>query len=172
MRIASLISFTVSIALASALSVVGHAQTPLNAAAPVASAVSATPDYHPSMGDLMTMAIQPRHIKLGLAGKARNWDYAAYEISELRNAFARIGRTIPVYQNADTLTLISTFTDAPLAAVKLALDARDESRFERAYRELTQACNACHASQNHAAVVIRVPESAMYPDQDFRAPSH
>ena len=56
------------------------------------------PDYHPSFGDLMTMAVQPRHIKLGMAGKARNWDYAAYESSELRNAFGRIGRTIPAYR--------------------------------------------------------------------------
>ncbi len=32
-----------------------------------------TPDYHPSMGDLMTMAIQPRHTKLGLAGQHKNW---------------------------------------------------------------------------------------------------
>src|ERR1700744_99565 len=67
-------------------------------AAPFAQARAAQPDYHPSFGDLMTSAVQPRHIKLGIAGKARNWDYAAYEASELRNAFGRIGRTIPVYR--------------------------------------------------------------------------
>ena len=33
---------------------------------------TATADYHPSMGDLMTMAVQPRHIKLGLAGQQKN----------------------------------------------------------------------------------------------------
>ena len=54
-------------------------------------------DYHPSFADLMTMAVQPRHIKLGIAGKARNWDYVAYEARELRNAFTRVGRTIPVF---------------------------------------------------------------------------
>jgi hypothetical protein len=171
MKITSFISFTLGMTLASALGNLGHAQTASSAAAPVSSP-SATPDYHPSMGDLMTMAIQPRHIKLGLAGKARNWNYATYELSELRNAFARIGRTIPVYQNADTVALISTLTDAPLAALKIAIDAREESQFASAYRQLTQACNACHVSQNHAAVVIRVPVSSMYPDQDLQAPSH
>ena len=47
-----------------------------------APAQPAPPDYHPSLGDLMTMAVQPRHIKLGLAGRARNWTYLAYEAGE------------------------------------------------------------------------------------------
>lgn len=51
------------------------------------------PDYHPSMGDLMTMAVQPRHIKLGLAGKYQNWIYAKYELGELRNGFTRVDHT-------------------------------------------------------------------------------
>ena len=63
-------------------------------------AAAPTPDYHPSFGDLMTMAVQPRHIKLGIAGAAGNWAYAAYEVSELKNAFARIARTIPSYNGA------------------------------------------------------------------------
>jgi len=68
------------------------------------------PDYHPSMGDLMTMAVQPRHIKLALAGREKNWKYAEYELSELRNAFTRIGRTIPVYRTADVPALIGALT--------------------------------------------------------------
>ena len=32
-----------------------------------------------ALGDLMTAFVQPRHIKLGLAGTERNWPYAAYE---------------------------------------------------------------------------------------------
>src|SRR4029077_3507929 len=73
------------------------------------------PEYHPSMGDLMTMAIQPRHTKLGIAGRQKNWGYAAYELSELRNAFARVGRTIPIYRTTDTAALIDGMTREPLA---------------------------------------------------------
>jgi hypothetical protein len=62
----------------------GSAQTPPVNSAPSAPAATPTPDYHPSLGDLMTMAIQPRHTKLGLAGQERNWPYAQYELSELR----------------------------------------------------------------------------------------
>src|SRR6201989_3646222 len=78
-------------------------ETPIApSSSPVApSKTDATPSYHPSMGDLMTMAIQPRHVKLGLAGQAKNWAYASYEADELKNAFSRIARTIPNYRNND-----------------------------------------------------------------------
>jgi hypothetical protein len=37
----------------------------------------------------MTMTVQPRHTKLGLAGREGNWPYAAYELHELQEAFDR-----------------------------------------------------------------------------------
>ena len=33
--------------------------------------------YHPGLGELMTAFVQPRHIKLGLAGNEQNWRYAS-----------------------------------------------------------------------------------------------
>lgn len=147
---------------------VGAAQAPSSSNAPATPA----PDYHPSMGDLMTMAVQPRHIKLGLAGKERNWAYAAYEVSELRNAFARIARTIPQYQSVDTATLVTALTKAPLDELDQAIKAANAAQFAEAYARLTQACNACHQSQNHAFVVIMAPETGIFPDQDFRQISH
>jgi hypothetical protein len=132
-----------------------------------AATVPPTPDYHPSMGDLMTMAIQPRHTKLGIAGRHKNWTYAAYELSELRNAFARIARTIPSYRNTDMTALIDAMTREPLAGVEQAIHAADSKRFDLAYEHLTAACNGCHRSQDHAVVVIKVPHGDIYPDQDF-----
>jgi hypothetical protein len=150
---------------------VARAQTATGATSPASADTSAQPGYYPSMGDLMTMAVQPRHIKLGLAGQQRNWAYASYELSELRNAFARIARTIPKYQSIDTAELVAAITKAPLGALEHAIMAANPSQFVAAYRQLTQACNACHRSQNHAAVVIKVPDAAMFPDQDFRPSS-
>jgi hypothetical protein len=144
------------------------AQTPAPNAAPSPPPPTAQPDYHPSMGDLMTMSGQPRHIKLGLAGQQRNWIYAGYELSELRNAFARIVRTIPKYQSVDTAQTMTAVTQAPLDALAQAIQASNASEFARAYKQLTRGCNACHQSLNHAAVVIKVPHAPMFPDQDFR----
>jgi hypothetical protein len=47
------------------------------------------------MGDLMTASVQPRHIKLGLAGAEGNWAYAAYELKELQGAFDKIAVLVP-----------------------------------------------------------------------------
>ena len=127
------------------------------------------PDYHPSMGDLMTMAVQPRHTKLGIAGKARNWPYAAYEASELKNAFGRIARTIPTFNGNDTTALVSARIKGPLDELEAAIKARDARRFDAAYAEVTKACNVCHRSLNHDAVVIKAPDASAFPDQDFRA---
>lgn len=130
--------------------------------------VSGSPaDYHPSMGDLMTMAVQPRHIKLGLAGEQRNWAYAAYELSELRNAFGRTSRAVPVYNGADSAALIAQYIKAPLDALEQAIRAGSSARFRQDSRVLTRGCNACHISQNHAAVVIQVPDARAFPDQRF-----
>ncbi len=157
-----------------------HAQTTQSAQTvppqpPAASATSATavlaqPEYHPSLGDLMTMAVQPRHLKLGIAGKEKNWAYAKYELSELRNAFARVARTIPIYRNADLTALMNALTTAPVQELDQAIAAADPAKFKAAYAKLTSTCNACHLSQDHAMVVIRVPDAAAFADQDFRVP--
>lgn len=152
---------------------VGLTQAQTQAPAPAAAAktdaaaqAAPQPDYHPSTGDLMTMAVQPRHIKLGLAGKQQNWTYARYESGELRNAFARIGRTIPKYS-----VMATAIMQAPLDAVDQAIKERNETHFTAAYAQLTQVCNACHQSEDHAAVVIKIPDARMFPDQDFRPAS-
>ena len=125
------------------------------------------PDYHPSFGDLMTMAVQPRHTKLGISGHARNWPYAAYESSELRNAFIRIGRTIPEYRTVNLSTMFTSSTTGLLDLVDAAIKAKDGPAFDAAYVKLTSACNACHAALEHDYVVIRAPTGTPYPDQDF-----
>jgi len=122
------------------------------------------------MGDLMTMAVQPRHIKLGLAGKQQNWIYAEYELGELRNAFNRIGRTIPRYQSIDFAALAASMLGEPLAALGQAVSTRSATQFDSAYACLTEACNICHRNRNHAAIIIKVPDAEMFPDQEFTPP--
>ena len=51
--------------------------------------------FNPQMAALMSMLIQPRHAKLGLAGIAENWPLAGYALKELRQGFAVISRAVP-----------------------------------------------------------------------------
>ena len=146
------------------------AATPATQVAPIKT--DTAPAYHPSMGDLMTMAVQPRHIKLGFAGKTRNWTYAAYEADELKNAFSRIARTIPDYRNTDVAKTANTYMKAPIEALTAAITNSDARAFDVAYAEVTDGCNECHQALEHPAVRIRAPTNAeAYADQDFRAPT-
>lgn len=129
------------------------------------------PDYHPSFGDLMTMAVQPRHIKLGIAGKARNWTYAAYEASELRNAFGRIGRTIPTYRKQALPDMFAANILPSMDKLDAAIKAKDGKGFDAAYREVTASCNNCHGALDHAFVVIREPVASPYADQNLTGAS-
>ena len=142
----------------------GNAQTP---ASPEAAAPQA---YRPSAGDLMTIAVQPRHIKLGLAGQERNWTYAAYELRELQGAFERMARAVPTYRSMNMADLITATTKAPMEDVAAAIKNGDAVKFAEAYAQLTATCNACHQSTEHSAVVIQVPKASSYPDQDFGLP--
>ena len=147
-----------------ALSVVSAAFAPASfAQAPAAP----QPDYHPSFGDLMTMAVQPRHIKLGIAGKARNWDYAAYEASELRNAFGRIGRTIPTYRKQALPDMFASAILPAMDKLDAAIKAKDGKGFDAAYKEVTASCNNCHGALEHSFVVIREPSVSPYADQNL-----
>jgi hypothetical protein len=125
-------------------------------------------DFKPAMDDLMTMLVQPRHMKLYYAGQAKNWQLAAFQINELRGALARIGRTIPNYRNNNVDNAVALIFADKLKAVDAAVKSADLAQFNRAYGEMTTACNDCHKTMEHAFLVIKVPESGNYPDQEFR----
>jgi hypothetical protein len=125
------------------------------------------PDYHPSLADLMTMAVQPRHIKLGVAGKARNWDYVAYEARELRSAFNRVGRTVPLFNKQSMPDMLSADIVPAIDKLDAAIKAKDGAAFDAAYRDVTASCNNCHAGLDHAYVVIHEPSGSPYADQNL-----
>ena len=152
---------TLLIALAAGLAVTAAARA--QAPAPAAPQV----DYHPSFADLMTMAVQPRHIKLGIAGKARNWEYATYEAHELRNAFVRIGRTIPVFSKQSMPDMFASAILPSMDKLDAAIKAKDGKAFDAAYTEVTQSCNNCHMGLEHSFVVIREPMASPYADQNL-----
>jgi hypothetical protein len=130
---------------------------------------SAAP-YHPGLGELMTAFVQPRHIKLGLAGSERNWPYAAYELGELAETFDDVAKLVPIHDNLPIPEMIASTVKQPMAALDAAIKARDAAAFTEAYADLTASCNACHQSANHPMIVIRVPTVSPFPDQDFRPP--
>ncbi len=124
--------------------------------------------FNPMMGALMQMFVQPRHAKLGLAGRDANWPLTAYELAELRRSMAQISAAIPRWKGLPVPDLFDAALTEPLAALEAAVKARDASGFGAAFDQLTAGCNACHATTDHSFVVLKAPEVSEFPDQEFR----
>jgi hypothetical protein len=133
-----------------------------------AQAPSQPQPYRPGLGDLMTMTVQPRHIKLWLAGREQNWAYAQYELHELQEAFERAERVWPKYKGLPIGGMVDAIAKGPMAALSQAIEHKDSNRFAAAFSQLTEGCNACHQAANVGVVAIKNPDASSFPDQDFR----
>jgi hypothetical protein len=158
-------------ALGASLIAAAQAPSPSQNQAPAARAAAGgltILEFKPAMDDLMTMLIQPRHLKLYYAGEAGNWKLAEFQLRELRQALARIGRTIPIYRKIGVDDAVGSIFTEKATGLEAAIKAADPAKFKAAYAEMTNACNACHAAMEHEFLVIKVPDAMVYPNQEFR----
>src|ERR1700739_2803062 len=65
--------------------------------------------FTPGFDDMMTMLVQPRHTKLYYAGTAKNWELAAAESRDLRQAFDNLAKAIPNYEGNDVPQAVKGF---------------------------------------------------------------
>jgi hypothetical protein len=127
------------------------------AAGPEAAPSPQASAYLPSISDLMIATIQPRHERIWRAGQDGNWDFAAYELGNLKGAFNRLGLAHPTEHDISFPQMISSVTGQPFKELDAAIRAKNGATFARAYADLTDACNSCHQALNHGVVEIRVP---------------
>lgn len=131
-------------------------------AAPAAATTVAAPAA-PELGQQM-LELQIRHARLWQPGAARNWLLAQFELAELRESLAGV-----VELNGDHAALqpnrladvLPTFMDPALKQMQAAVDTQDGPAFDEAYDAVSKACTACHASADHAFLVIQRPQSPM-----------
>jgi hypothetical protein len=138
-----------------------------SSAPPAAQAPSAVAPYTMTLGDMMNTLIQPRHAKLGLAGKAQNWALAQYAMVVIRQSFAGVVKAVPKFRGLPVGELVNAALSQPMDAVDAAIKAQDPQKFAAAYAQLTAGCNACHAAADHPYVVIKTPDMSEFPNQDF-----
>ena len=72
--------------------------------------------FNPQMGALMSMLIQPRHTKLGLAGNGENWPLAGYMLKELRQGFAVVAKAVPRWKGLPGTTTASRLSHSIIRA--------------------------------------------------------
>lgn len=117
--------------------------------------------YIPGLGDLMG-TMQLRHIKLWLAGKRRNWELASYELNQMSASFSDIGTLYSGIPIADMTPM-----SPPVAKLADAIRDKNSEAFATAFGEMTKACNNCHQAIDRKYIVMRVPDSSPFSDQDF-----
>lgn len=128
--------------------------------------------FNPQLSALMNMLMQPRHEKLGLAGKAENWALAGYAFSELKQSVAVIGRAVPRWKGLPVPDLFDAALSQPFAVLDFAIKAGEPGQFAQAYERVTQGCNNCHATMDHSYIVIKGPEgNGPFPNQEFKPPA-
>ena len=123
--------------------------------------------YVPGLGEFMTSAVQPHHIKIWMAGHANNWPLAEYEAKELRETFEDIATYQGTWNNFPIAKLAESNLVPPLDEMDKAIKDKNGAVFKKAYDKVTAACNSCHQATQHAFNVIKVPESSPFSDQEF-----
>lgn len=125
--------------------------------------------YAPGLGEIMTLQ-QMRHLKLWLAGAARNWDLAAYELDELNEGFDDVAKYFPEKDGVPLKAMVAAIGEREVPALENAIKAKDGKKFAAAFDGLTQACNSCHQTSKHGLIVIKRPTGSPYTNQDFTPP--
>ena len=141
--------------------------------APLASSAFGTetaPAYVPGLGELMS-ANQMRHAKLWFAGQAGNWPLAAYELDELREGFDDVLTYQPHFKGKPITKLLEPMTEPALAQLEAAIAAKDRTRFEAAFDDLSRACSSCHRELGYGFITIQRPTAPPFTNQGFE-PSH
>ena len=89
----------------------------------------APPPYRPSLADLMSTTVQPRHIKLAFAGREKNWAFAAYELKQLGDAFDRLSVQWPQWRKQPIVELVETMIRDPLFELDIAVKNQNMAQY-------------------------------------------
>jgi len=106
-------------------------------------------------GAFQMMEVGLRFNALNLAGKKKNWGFAAHESHELEEAMDKLGVTRPALKVS-----LEAFIVNDLVAVNNAITAQDKAQFKAAMKAVTAACNACHVSFGKSYLEVKTGKSA------------
>jgi hypothetical protein len=119
--------------------------------------------YRPELGEQM-LGIQIRHARLWFSGQAGNWNLAAFELQELKEAFEAVVEQNPDdanFQPQRLADILPAMTNAPIRALRDAIDHNSKSEFAKAYDGLSAACTGCHRVAGIDFLVIQRPRTPL-----------
>jgi hypothetical protein len=127
----------------------------------------------PELGQQM-LELQIRHARLWFAGTGGDWTLAAFQLAELREALNAIVEANPDHETIQPERLadvLPTMMKPSIASLQTAIDKRDAQQFAQAYDQLTQACNACHASHSFDFNQFQRPVTPFLDNQRYTPPA-
>lgn len=119
--------------------------------------------YKPGLGEFMS-GIQVHHAKLYFAGINENWELADFEIHEIMESLEDIPKYCADREEVKDIHIINPAIDSVSEAIRL----KDIILFKKTYSLLTNTCNDCHKATKHAFNVVKVPDTPIFSNQDFR----
>src|SRR5437764_869073 len=130
--------------LASQVSVGGAAPARQAQPTPTPLTIQQLSDIQPGLGTIM-IEYGHRMAAMWFAGEAANWDFAQYQLIEMRE-IQEVGETTRPARAPALKSFESSFLDPLEDQIK----AKDKAKFESAYNSAVQGCNSCHGSQTSA----------------------
>lgn len=97
----------------------------------------------PGLGVIM-MEMGERNGTLYYAGIDGNWDLAAYQLKELREAMEVAEVTRPKRKPG-----LESFDKGYLVALEEAIEAKDSAKFKEAFDNEVKGCNSCHVMETN-----------------------
>jgi len=106
----------------------------------------------PGMARLMD-ELSRRYWTLFYAAKARNWELASYMLNESEKTLKAAAVARPKY--ADD---IADFVHGTFGSIRKAIDSKDWSAFEKAYRKGVSESDRLHDKYNKSFLRFRLPD--------------
>ena len=119
--------------------------------------------YKPGFGDFMS-SIQVHHNKLWFAGLNQNWKLADFEIHEITEAIDDIKEYQKGRKESKKLDMLQPSLDH----IETAIKQKDPVMFKDGYTLLTTTCNKCHRQTDYEFIMVKIPDSAPYGNQEFK----
>jgi hypothetical protein len=138
---AALVLVGATLVLASQVSVSGAAPVRQAQPTPTPLTLQQLSAIQPGLGTIM-IEYGHRFAAMWFAGQAGNWDFAQYQLIEMRE-IQEVGETTRPARAPALKSFESQFLDPLEDQIK----AKDKAKFETAYNSAVQGCNSCHGSQ-------------------------
>lgn len=119
--------------------------------------------YKPGFGEFMS-SIQAHHSKLWFAGQNENWKLADFEVHEIMEIFEDIQK----YQTGRKESQMISMINPAIDSVSNAIKRKNTTQFKSSYSLLTNICNDCHSATNFEFIVVKIPDSQPFSNQDFK----